>query len=71
MRGGGGGVIGPFFEKAILLFLVYVCQSGFGVGFGHVGVQKTVVLVAKNGFEKMKFFGRRPVCFNAFYQCSE
>ena len=31
------------------------------MGFGHVGVQKTVVLVAKNGLEKMKFFGRRSV----------
>ena len=36
-------------------------KNGFRVGFGHVGVQKTVVLVAKNGFEKMKFFGRRSV----------
>ena len=67
--GGGGGEIGPSFDKAILLFLVYVCKNGFRVGFGHVGVQKTVVLVAKNGLKKMKFFGRRSV-FNAFYQCS-
>ena len=59
--GGGGGEIGPFFEKTILLLLVYVCKNGFGVGFGHVGVQKTDILVAKNGFEKMKFFGCRSV----------
>ena len=43
---GGGGLLGPFFQKAILLFLVYVCKNGFRVGFGHVGVQKTAVLVA-------------------------
>ena len=36
-------------------------KNGFRVGFGHVGVQKTVVIVAKTGFEKMKFFGRRSV----------
>ena len=36
-------------------------KNGFRVGFGHVGMQKTVVLVAKNGFAKMKFFGCRSV----------
>ena len=36
-------------------------KNGFRVGFGHVGVQKTLVLVAKNGLEKTKFFGRRSV----------
>ena len=56
---GEGGEIRPFFQKAILLFLVYVCKNGFRMDFGHVGVQKTVVLVAKNGFEKMIFLGRR------------
>ena len=36
-------------------------KMGFRVGVGHVGVEKTVVLVSKNGFDKMKFFGRRSV----------
>ena len=36
-------------------------KMGLHVGFGQAGVEKTVVLIAKNGPEKMRIFGRRSV----------